>query len=190
MLHVVYLVVLPVVLHSGILKIHGMRQLRTNFTLSQVGTGAAQKLTTAKVLPYPSSYLFHIIANVDSYSSFIPFCTESKVTQHANGLPTLANLRIGFKLFDECFQSRLMCKPNDQIVADASGTEIFEVLRVVWNLKSQNCDSSLVSLNILYKFKSPIYATLMETVSSNVAPLMVSAFEHRAQKLCKTQQLR
>lgn len=68
-----------------------------------------------------------MIADVDSYSSFLPYCVDSKVTQwsapDANGKrwPSQADLNIGWGGFDEKFTSRLFCVPGT--IVEALGGE-------------------------------------------------------------------
>ncbi|KAI9796025.1 MAG: hypothetical protein M1833_006533 [Piccolia ochrophora] len=86
-----------------------------------------QTLHASRVLSYPSSALFHIIADVQSYSSFVPYCQESKVTswsaQDDSGKrwPKEAQLRVGWAGVEEQFTSAVYCVPDS--VVEAVGGE-------------------------------------------------------------------
>ncbi|KAJ2902975.1 Coenzyme Q-binding protein COQ10-like protein [Zalerion maritima] len=88
-----------------------------------------QILTASRELPYSSSRLFDLVADVDSYSQFVPYCQQSRVThwKTATGgqkLPTQADLRVGWGAFEEVFTSRLVCDPATGLVEARSGEGI------------------------------------------------------------------
>lgn len=92
----------------------------------------AQSLSATRILPYKSSSLYTLIADVDSYSSFLPYCTESKVNKwsepDSNGKrwPSEADLKVGWGGFEETFTSRLYCVPGS--VVEALGGEAVTTL--------------------------------------------------------------
>jgi coenzyme Q-binding protein COQ10 len=92
----------------------------------------SQSLTASRILPYTSSSLYTIIADVDSYSSFIPYCVNSTVTgwsaPDANGRrwPSQADLKVGWGGFEEQFTSRLFCVPGS-VVEALSGEAVTEL---------------------------------------------------------------
>jgi coenzyme Q-binding protein COQ10 len=96
-------------------------QLRRSF-ITLPGT-ELQSLSATRILPYHSSSLYSLIADVDSYSSFVPYCVESKVTQWSepdkNGQrwPSEADLKVGWGGYEEKFTSRLFCLPGSVVEA-------------------------------------------------------------------------
>ncbi len=86
-----------------------------------------QSLTATRILPYKSSSLYTLIADVDSYSSFLPYCVDSKVTKWStpdkNGKrwPSEADLKVGWGGYEETFTSRLFCVPGS--IVEALGGE-------------------------------------------------------------------
>jgi len=97
---------------------------RTFITLPGV---ESQSLTATRILPYKPSSLYTIIADVDSYSSFLPYCLDSKVTKwsapdaNGNRWPAEGDLKIGWGGFEETFTSRLFCVPGS--IVEALGGE-------------------------------------------------------------------
>jgi len=87
----------------------------------------AQSLSTTRILPYNSNSLYKIIADVDSYSSFIPYCLSSKVNKWSSPDPTNkcwpseADLKVGWGGYEETFTSRLYCVPGS--IVEAVGGE-------------------------------------------------------------------
>jgi coenzyme Q-binding protein COQ10 len=86
-----------------------------------------QSLSTARILPYNSNSLYTIIADVDSYSTFLPYCVSSRVTKWSapdssnKRWPAEADLRVGWGGYEETFTSRLFCVPGS--VVEALGGE-------------------------------------------------------------------
>ncbi|TVY81068.1 Coenzyme Q-binding protein coq10 [Lachnellula suecica] len=92
----------------------------------------AQTLSATRILPYKSSSLYTLIADVDSYSSFLPYCLDSKVTkwsapdQNNKTWPSEATLKVGWGGFEETFTSRLFCVPGS--IVEALGGEAITTL--------------------------------------------------------------
>jgi len=86
-----------------------------------------QSLSATRILPYKSSSVYTLIADVDSYSSFLPYCVDSKVTKwsspdkNGNVWPSEADLKVGWGGYEEIFTSRLFCVPGS--VVEALGGE-------------------------------------------------------------------
>jgi coenzyme Q-binding protein COQ10 len=137
-------------------------QPRRSF-ISLPGT-EAQSLSTTRILPYNSNSLYKIIADVDSYSTFIPYCVSSKVTKWSSPDPTNrrwpseADLKVGWGGYEETFTSRLYCVPGsivealggeavtslphsqlahhkDTLGAKAEANNIFQSIRTRWTVK-------------------------------------------------------
>ncbi|KAF2435188.1 hypothetical protein EJ08DRAFT_646073 [Tothia fuscella] len=99
---------------------------RTFLTLPQLPT---QNLTASRTLKYPAPEIYAIIADVPSYSAFLPYCTESQVTAwsrpDSNGKkwPSEAKITVGFKGFQESFTSKIYCAPGSIVEAVGGGAK-------------------------------------------------------------------
>ncbi|EGR44993.1 uncharacterized protein TRIREDRAFT_42301, partial [Trichoderma reesei QM6a] len=138
-----------------------------------------QSLVATRTLPYAREPLYELIADVDSYSSFVPYCSRSRVTQwsppDASGRrwPALADLHVGWGGFDEVFTSRLRCVPGVSVEARSGGSagdgpakdasSVFKTLETLWSLtpvtrQSATTPSTEVRLTITFEFVNPLYA--------------------------------
>ena len=86
-----------------------------------------QTLRASRTLPYPSAPIYSIIADVPSYSSFLPYCTLSKITHWsapdsltARRWPSIGVLTSGFGSLTESFTSRVYCVPG-RVVESVGG---------------------------------------------------------------------
>lgn len=90
--------------------------------ISLPGTEPTSLIQT-RILPYKHTSLYTLIADVDSYSTFLPYCQESKVTKWSTKdkdgrkWPAEADLKIGWGGYEETFTSRLFCVPDSLVEA-------------------------------------------------------------------------
>ena len=136
--------------------------------------------------------LYDIIADIDSYAHFVPFCTGSRVTRRdSEGRPTRADLKVGYKKFDETFTSAVHCRPFDRVQATASKHPLFDKLVTAWRLTrpegttfgdGNGEDGCVVNLDIEYKFANPLYAAVSGAVLPKVADEVMRAFEKHAKE--------
>ncbi|EOD49318.1 Polyketide cyclase/dehydrase [Neofusicoccum parvum] len=91
---------------------------------SSSSTTSPQHLSATRTLPYPSSAIYNIIADVSSYHTFLPYCQRSEVTawsrpDAATGKrwPAEATLAVGWGGISEAFASRVYCVPGEIVEA-------------------------------------------------------------------------
>ncbi|KAF4986956.1 hypothetical protein FGRMN_10601 [Fusarium graminum] len=174
------------------------RPLRRSFI--SFPSSEPQRLTANRTLPYPAEPLYDLIADVDSYSSFVPYCSRSRVTRWSDPdpatgrrYPTLADLHVGWGGFDEIFTSRLRCIPGESVEAVSGETvpggrgpdasAVFRSLVTRWSMRSMGGSHSPrteVHLAINFQFTNPLYGAVSAAVSDKVAGMMIEAFEKRA----------
>lgn len=92
----------------------------------------ALTLSETRILPYETPDLYSLIANIDAYSSFLPYCISSAVTSrsppnHSNNSgaswPRTAELKVGWGGYEEKFTSRIYCSPNKTLEALCGSAE-------------------------------------------------------------------
>lgn len=96
-----------------------------------------QRFHARKILPYTQEQLYHLVADVPSYSTFIPFCNSSTILSsqaaqsHALDAPfeVAAELRVGFAGFNERFTSKVTGKPYELVLAEVEDSPLFNNLR-------------------------------------------------------------
>lgn len=112
--------IFPTLRRAPSTRLHCLRFTRSFITLP--GT-EPQSLTATRILPYKSSSLYKFIADIDSYSTYLPYCLESKITKwsavdrEGNKWPAEATLKVGWGGFEEKFTSRIFCAPGSVVEA-------------------------------------------------------------------------
>lgn len=167
------------------------RPCRSLFSLA--AAPAPQHLAAARTLPHARDALYDLIADVDSYHRFVPYCARSCVTRWsapdaATGRrwPAQADLHVGWGAFADAFTSRLRCVPGVSVEArNKPSGSIFETLVTRWSLApapAHRLDqpATEVHLSITYQFSSPVYAAVSAAVSDKVAAVIIEAFEKQA----------
>ncbi|KAI1824658.1 hypothetical protein F4861DRAFT_505154 [Xylaria intraflava] len=84
-----------------------------------------QTLTASRRLPYNHAALYGLIADINSYSAFLPYCSVSRVTAwtaHADPefgrrWPTRADLTAGWGGLEQTYTSRVFCVPGSIVEA-------------------------------------------------------------------------
>ena len=80
-----------------------------------------QTLSASRTLPYSASAIFNLIADIDEYPQFIPYCTSSQITSLSPRVdstpgsgrrwPRTSDLHIGYGPYSEVFRSKVYCAP-------------------------------------------------------------------------------
>ena len=71
-----------------------------------------------KLLPYTREQLFDLVADVERYPEFLPWCMGARIRERSESL-LVADLIIGFKFIRERFTSRVVLEPG-QILPSTS----------------------------------------------------------------------
>ena len=110
-----------------------------------------QTLRASRTLPYPSAPIYSIIADVPSYSSFLPYCTQSRITHWSapdpvtgRRWPSTGVLTSGFGQFTESFTSRVYCVPG-KVVESVGGDTETALPRELIKHHLENADQGMVS---------------------------------------------
>jgi coenzyme Q-binding protein COQ10 len=133
-----------------------------------------------RVLPYTPEQLFDLVADIERYPEFLPWCLGARVRERRPDL-VVADLIIGFRMFRERFTSRVsLCPPTQIDVTYAEGP--FRYLNNHWTFTpvARGCR---VGFFVDFEFKSRLLQRLIEVLFSEAVRRMVSAFEKRARDL-------
>ncbi len=131
-------------------------------------------------LPYTPGQLYDLVADVERYPEFLPWCLAAKIRKR-NGAVIHADLVIGFKMFRERFTSKITLSPPDRIdVAYADGP--FRYLDNHW-IFVPTPDGSEIDFFVDFEFKNRVLQKVIEVLFNEAVRRMVAAFEARAKAL-------
>lgn len=172
---------------------HRLRVLRTKspyllsrasfFLFPSPSRSLVKSHTETRVVPFSCTEMFDVVADVDRYNEFLPFCVESRVLRRPNDNIMEAALRVGFKLFTESYTSRvLMIRPN-KIATKAIDSPTFKRIESEWVFKPCATPGSCeVDFKVTFEVSSFLHANAIQLFFDDVALTQLNAFIGRARK--------
>jgi coenzyme Q-binding protein COQ10 len=133
-------------------------------------------------LPYRPEQLFDLVADIERYPEFLPWCVGARVRSREEDL-VVADLIIGFKMVRERFTSRVkLDRPNLRI--DVAYTEgPFRYLSNHWVFEPLPNGRCRIDFYVDFEFRSAMLQRLIGVLFNEAVRRMVQAFETRARKL-------
>lgn len=134
-----------------------------------------------KVLPYTPRQMYDLVADVERYPEFLPWCLASRIRRR-EGNVMFADLVIGFKMVRERFTSRVelndaACRINVQYTDGP-----FQYLNNHW-IFSEHETGCCVDFFVDFEFRSKMLQKIMGLLFNEAVRRMVHAFETRADQL-------
>ena len=133
-----------------------------------------------RVLPYTAEQLFQLVADVERYPEFLPWCVGARIRERQPGR-IVADLMIGFKLIRERFTSEVRLDPPRRIdVTYSEGP--FRYLNNHWGFTPVQ-GGCRIDFFVDFELKSRLLQKVIEVVFGEAVRRMVGAFEKRARDL-------
>jgi coenzyme Q-binding protein COQ10 len=133
-----------------------------------------------RVLPYSVDQVFDLVADVERYPEFLPWCLGSRIVKRE---PTeiRADLLIGFKVFRERWHSRvLLARPQQIDIEYVDGP--FRHLENRWRFEP-HVEGCLIDFYVDFEFRSKLLSRVMAGLFGEAVHRMVRAFESRAREV-------
>lgn len=136
-------------------------------------------------LPYRAEQLFDLVADIERYPEFLPWCAAARIRSREADL-VVADLVIGFKMIRERFTSRVkLDRPNRRI--DVAYTEgPFRYLNNHWVFEPLQDGWCRIDFYVDFEFRSLMLQKIIGVLFNEAVRRMVHAFESRARKLYGT----
>ena len=133
-----------------------------------------------RVLPYAPEQLFALVADIERYPEFLPWCIGARIRERRPDF-ILADLIIGFRVFRERFTSRVALDPPRRIdVTYSEGP--FRYLNNHWIFEPV-AGGCRIDFFVDFEFKSRVLQKVIELLFGEAVRRMVAAFEGRARQL-------
>lgn len=135
-----------------------------------------------RVLPYTQQQVFDLVADVERYPVFLPWCIACRKTKSFDdGFE--ADLAIGFKMVRETFASRVIINEPDQVDVEYLDGP-FKYLKNRWKFSpAPNGEGCEIDFYLEFEFRSVVLQKLIGVLFEEAVRRMVSAFENRAADL-------
>lgn len=145
-----------------------------------------------RIVPFSPSQLFSVVSDVDNYSHFVPWCTDSRVTARHNTSDEdsdnnnflVADLSVGFRLLSETYTSVVTIVPNRSVSVDVPNSALFDYLITDWTFDAVANDPGRTALSfyVEFRFRNPLYRRVTDLFFEEVVKQMVSAFERQCHR--------
>lgn len=132
-------------------------------------------------LPYRPDQLYELVAGVERYPEFLPWCKAARITKREEGV-FYADLVVAFKVFRERFSSKVILDPKSAVhVQYINGP--FRYLNNHWGFEPADDGGCVVDFYVDFEFRSRILQNLIGLLFNEAVSRMVGAFEVRARQL-------
>ena len=130
-------------------------------------------------LPHSSEQLFGLVADVEKYPEFLPWCVGARIRSQESDL-LVADLMIGFNGLNEKFTTQVKLDRVAMKINVIYQDGPFKYLNNRWLFMSKNAGACDLDFFIDFEFKSRFLQALMGPLFGEAVRRMVGAFESRA----------
>ncbi|MDL2358556.1 MAG: type II toxin-antitoxin system RatA family toxin [Pseudomonadota bacterium] len=129
-------------------------------------------------LGYSAEQMFDLVAKVEDYPKFLPWCGGVKVLDRSDD-KLVACLGINFHGVRQSFTtSNLQTRPTQMTMKLVDGP--FKVMNAIWTFKELRADACKVDFDQHYEFSSILLEQVIGPVFGMIANSMVDSFCKRA----------
>ena len=137
--------------------------------------------STESILPYTPKQLFDLVADIESYPKFIPWCEAARILENVNGI-ALADLVIKFKGVGGKYTSRVFLDEDEKEISVELAQGPFKHLYQGWKF-SQVAGGTRVEFDIDFALRSKIMEKIVDLMFLDACEKMMTAFTNRAKEL-------
>ena len=140
-----------------------------------------------QLLPYTPDQLFDLVADIERYPEFLPWCRGARILERGEG-EVLAELVISFAHMRESYVSRVtLNRPQAIDVTLVRGP--FQYLTNRWRFTKLD-GGTQIDFHLDFKFRSRLLEGLMGGLFAKATGRMIDAFKERAENLYGNPSLR
>jgi coenzyme Q-binding protein COQ10 len=145
------------------------------------------QFSTKRRVRHSAAHMFDLVADVERYPEFVPFCRRLKVRERLpepEGVEVLvADMTVDYKVMRETFTSRVtLDRPNLQILVEYLEGP-FSKLENRWAFHATGERTCEVEFFIAYEFRSRTLSLLMGAMFDVAFRRLAAAFERRADQV-------
>ncbi len=135
-----------------------------------------------RTLPYRPEQLFELVADIERYPEFLPWCVACRVTRR-DGNVIWGDLIVGFKVFREKFTSKVTLNGPDRVDVEYIDGP-FRYLNNHWLfLPEDGGRATTIDFYVDFEFRSWALQAVVRAAFNEAVRRMVQAFEKRAHEI-------
>jgi len=132
-----------------------------------------------RYLPYSPEHLFALVADIESYPDFLPWCLGARIIKRDGNIVT-ADLIVGYKSFREQFRSIVTLKASELISVRYDGGALKHMKNEWCFMPGKTADECNLTFYVDFSLRSSLLNGLMDMFFDKAFRKMVAAFEKRA----------
>lgn len=137
----------------------------------------------SRTVPHSPEAMFDLVADVEKYPLFLPFCEDLKVLRRSDGeggeATIVAVMTVGYKAIRESFTSKVTLDPARRRILVEYVDGPFKFLENRWTFLEDPAGCK-VDFWISYEFKNRMLGLLVGALFDKAFRRFVTAFEERA----------
>jgi coenzyme Q-binding protein COQ10 len=142
------------------------------------------RFTSKRRVPHRASEMFDLVADVERYPEFVPFCQALKIRKRTPGPDgteiVVSDMTVSFKLVKETFTSEVTLDRANLKIGVRYLRGPFSNMETRWTFEAKGEDACDVGFFTVYEFKSRMLAMLMGAMFDAAFSRFSAAFEKRA----------
>lgn len=163
------------------------QQERNFFKLPNPLQGTSKRLeySERRILGYSMEQMYSIVAAVEDYSEFVPWCSGSRVHSHRPG-HFKCHMTIGFPPIQESYTSHVTVVKPQLVRAECKDGLMFNYLLNNWQFAPGLPGihhSCTLDFQVAFEFRNRLHSHLARAFFDQVVKTMVNAFLKRAQEM-------
>jgi ribosome-associated toxin RatA of RatAB toxin-antitoxin module len=146
------------------------------------------RVKQSEVVPFSPVQMFKLVADIDHYRDFLPWCTGSKVLDRKNG-EVLAEIQLAYGPIETAFTTSNENHPNSHIDLHLVHGPLRQ-LEGKWYFEDMSHGSTRVSLELRFELSHMVLGVLLGEILSEIAGVLLISFKQRARALYGRRQRR
>lgn len=133
------------------------------------------------LVPYSAGEMYALVADIESYGSFLPWCGGARIVARAADSVTAA-IDIAYHGVHKTFTTRNRLEPGRLMELQLVDGP-FKFLQGVWRFEKLDDKACKISLDLKFEFSNRLLALAIGPVFSNIANGLVDSFRRRAEEI-------
>ena len=127
-----------------------------------------------RMVPHRTATIFQAVAEVQEYSSFLPWCLDSRVLSHHGDEHTgeselNTEITVGYNTLRSTFASHVHIMPMKRVHAESKANEYIEQLSFTWGFRSIGKRNTRLDLKLDFCLHNPEHLLMWDMVRGPLA---------------------
>lgn len=135
-------------------------------------------------VPYTADQMFDLVADVERYPEFLPWCVALRIIERDHKAGTLtADMVVAYKVFRERFRSKVTLNRAEKHIEAFYIDGPFRNLENRWRFTDKSEGGSVIDFEISFEFRNFLLQATAQAVFDKAFARMSEAFVKRAEEV-------